>query len=349
MNRYLVFPYENRLFYMLNSFFNKMEGEITDFLTFSGWKESGSVISINNKEYQIKTFIEEISDKCNSIWIVETFHKVDFFRDILPVLIYAIDREWKVFYTRTCSKNEKSLLKALIEQNKLFLFEKEIVEEEYEGKLYDLKKPIIWVADMFPQMPMTNVLLRMFEVFQDMGYSVGYISKCKNLEMVREVDVLPDVRDLRSHDIIRILNHFFKEKEKQKDLLLVEIPGNLIEISKKIYGDFGETAFIFSKAAPPDIVICNIPFMDKVLQNKSMLLEAVLIELNISIDYLNLIPVYFDVIESEQMENFTYVSLTDEFIEQKIGENTEVYNLGSASQVEFVVSKIIRQLNSYVV
>lgn len=348
MNRYLVFPYENQLFYILDSFYNKIEGEITDLLTFPGWEESESFININSKEYQIKASIEDISDKCNSIWIVETVHKVDFFRDILPILIYAIDKKWKVFCTKTCSKDEKSVLKTIIEQDKLFLFEKEDMTEEFEGKIHDLKKPIIWVVDMFPQMPTINVLLRMFEVFQNMGYSVECISKYKNLEMLQGVDILPDINNLRGHDIIRILNNFFKKKEKQKDLLLVEIPGNLIEISKTIYGDFGATAFMFSKAAPPDIVICNIPFMDKILQNKSTLLDAVLTELNISIDCLNLVPVYFDVIESEQMENFIYVSLTDEFIERKIEGNTNVYNLNNTSQVEFVVRRIIEQLNSYV-
>lgn len=65
-----------------------------------------------------------------------------------------------------------------------------------------------------------------------------------------------------------------------------------MEISKKIYGDFGMTAYFMMRIMPPDFVICNIPYMEYIIENLEVLSETVKNTINIPIDIYNMNPVY---------------------------------------------------------
>lgn len=349
MNRYLIFPYDSKIDEMLNYATSKIDGVIEDLLTVEGWGESEKTLEISEKKYNVKAHINEISSSCNSLWIVETNQSVDFFSIIVPVLIHAREKQWSVYYGKSYSKDEEIVIRKIIEERRLFVQGYREDLEDLEEKIYDIRIPVVWVANMFSHIPYTNFPLIMHNAFQNLGYSVGHISHRKELSIIKDVNVMPDMSLLSSHEIVKKLNHFIKriEKEKKYDLLMIEVPGNLLEISKKICGDYGASAYLMSKAALPDVVICNIPYMDNILKNKENLISIINATMNIQVDFLNMVSVYFDLIESEQMQRFEYVTLSDTFIDNKIAEYDRVYNINSLERAKGLVNLIIQQLRGY--
>lgn len=195
-----------------------------------------------------------------------------------------------------------------------------------------------------------NFVLELWKAFEQQGYKTELISKRKDVSLVSKAISFPDIKNENKIEIIKEYNNFFEkiEKNNKKEIIIVEIPGNLLEISKKIYGDFGMTAYFMMRIMPPDFVICNIPYMEYIIENLEVLSETVKNTINIPIDIYNMNPVYFDLLASEQMENFEYVLLSDKYIDQIVGKSN-IYNICTKERINKIIEKIITQLKGYII
>lgn len=71
-----------------------MYGRVEDILTLNGWwVKTKPKIHVGNKEIEIKKNINEISKECNSLWVVESYFSLDFIFEIVPILIYAKEKD----------------------------------------------------------------------------------------------------------------------------------------------------------------------------------------------------------------------------------------------------------------
>lgn len=162
MNKFLVFPYENHIENILKSLEDKMYGRVEDILTLNGWwVKTKPEIHVGNKEIKIKKNIDEISKECNSLWVVESYFSLDFISEIVPILIYAKEKRWTVYYGRRTSDSEEKIIREIIDKNKLHMNEKLNGKNWEENRIYDIKSPVIWIVDMFPQMPMNSLALEL--------------------------------------------------------------------------------------------------------------------------------------------------------------------------------------------
>lgn len=114
MNKFLVFPYENHIENILKSLEDKMYGRVEDILTLNGWwVKTKPEIHVGNKEIKIKKNIDEISKECNSLWVVESYFSLDFISEIVPILIYAKEKRWTVYYGRRTSDSEEKIIREI--------------------------------------------------------------------------------------------------------------------------------------------------------------------------------------------------------------------------------------------
>ena len=102
-----------------------------------------------------------------------------------------------------------------------------------------------------------------------------------------------------------------------------------------------------SKVAPPDIVICNIPYMDRVMENVEDVQNAIYSIIGCRVDFFNFVPYYFDLLESENTKKFEYVSVSNEFIEKKVGELEDSISLNSPKMASKLAEKLIQKLECY--
>ena len=88
--------------------------------------------------------------------------------------------------------------------------------------------------------------------------------------------------------------------------------------------------------------------MEYIIENLEVLSETVKNTINIPIDIYNMNPVYFDLLASEQMENFEYVLLSDKYIDQIVGKSN-IYNICTKERINKIIEKIITQLKGYII
>ena len=170
--------------------------------------------------------------------------------------------------------------------------------------------PVVFLANMFVGMDnYTRTCAQYLKAqIEDLGYSVALIDgrdfvhrDCSVLGMMNEI-----------HNEIGLV-----EINENPDLLIVIIPGNCVEISKKLCGDGGTYFHLYSQAVSPDFVILNAPFSGQLLYEYEAICRCVN-SMGIPFDSLNVIPYYFDVELSEEEEGFDYLSLSSEFVASKI-------------------------------
>ena len=222
MNKFLVFPYENHIENILKSLEDKMYGRVEDILTLNGWwVKTKPEIHVGNKEIKIKKNIDEISKECNSLWVVESYFSLDFISEIVPILIYAKEKRWTVYYGRRTSDSEEKIIREIIDKNKLHMNEKLNGKNWEENRIYDIKSPVIWIVDMFPQMPMNSLALELWKAFEQQGYKTELISKRKDVSLVSKAISFPDIKNENKIEIIKEYNNFFEKIEKNNKKIVV--------------------------------------------------------------------------------------------------------------------------------
>ena len=224
MNKFVVFPYDDHLTEVINWIDKNIEDSIEDLLTMKGWGSCGSQVQIGDELVRVKSSINEISKECNSIWIVESYYDLDFFVHILPVLIYAKEKRWLVYYGRNFSKEEEGLIRKIIDEKYLIVLKQEYENNDVQNRLYDIKKPVIWIVDMFSGMPYKNTLFMLYDSFQQLGYSVNAITKRKDVPLLfEEIKVFPNMLGLNIQESVKNINHYLKEIERHesRDLFLI--------------------------------------------------------------------------------------------------------------------------------
>lgn len=83
-----------------------------------------------------------------------------------------------------------------------------------ENRIYDIKSPVIWIADMFPKMPMNSLALELWKAFEQQGYKTELISKRKDIPLVSETISFPDVKNENKVETIKEYNYFFEKLKR---------------------------------------------------------------------------------------------------------------------------------------
>ena len=348
MKHFLIFPYDRYIRRSLELASDRLNDSIEDVLSLSGWGWTGDEVFVKDTIICVKDDICKVSEKCDSIWITESYYAIDFEKFILPILQFAQKKQWNVYYGRKTLSEEKRIIMNYIEAEKLFFIEpiKEVKSDEI--RLYDLNIPIIWVVDLLADCPARNVSFEIVNALEHKGCFVEYVSKYQDIGICNRIELLPNISKCSFDESIMMLNHYLKRIEnKQIDMILVDIPGNLLEASRKLYGDYGTYAYIMSKVAPPDIVICNIPYMDRVMENVEDVQNAIYSIIGCRVDFFNFVPYYFYLLESENTKKFEYVSVSNEFIEKKVGELEDSISLNSPKMASKLAEKLIQKLECY--
>lgn len=351
MYQLAIFPYDRTNKKLISWKTDLRYGEITDVISPIGWGYDGALIDINGRSLKIKSKIEDISKACNGLWVVDNCRRINFKSCIVPVLEECVKKNWKIFWGRNYTEEEKNILMDIIPENQIVFLGRDIVKKENRGKIKEFNSPIIFWVNMFSELQSDSSLLMFYDAICKLGLKTKLVSYKKDMDMYREVCVLPDlsVNEWNNHDKIIYLNNYIKsiEQKVNPDLFLIDIPGNLLEISKKVCGDFGCGPYLFAKALLPDYTICNLPYMDTILDNYMVLGDVISRTVGIEIDCYNMITSYLDVFESENNDMFDYMSVSEEFIRKKAYGKKKMFFIFEKKDAENVRDTMIKKLEEY--
>ena len=351
MFKLVVFPYDLDNRDIVINVSDSKKFQICDIVSPQGWGFKGQNVVINDVEIQIKSEIVMVSEECDAIWIMDSYYQLDF-EDIVPILEVSKKKKWKVYWGRNCTSSEKETLCSIVPRESLVILENENFKFETTDRVYALNTPIVFLLDCFGDMFSSNVSILLSQAFEKIGYTTRCLSKRCDMGMTGKYDVLPmSAMDKKASNKERVikLNNFLKEFEEEykPDLIIIEVPGNVLEMSNAVHGDFGCAAYIFSKAIPPDGIIVNIPYSDNIVEYYKNLGEEIQKIVGVEVDFYNIVPKYLDINESEQRAKFEYVRLSEEFMKKNEMHRNDLNTILNEEDAIYIAKQMVEKLKTY--
>lgn len=198
-------------------------------------------------------------------------------------------------------------------------------EIEENPVLYDIETPLLYLADLYPQMNMKDTSESIQKYLSNNGntYSV-FTDGLKYGDENRIIDISYIWKDLKSaRERIIELNHAIKKIEQDigPDIIILELTSGLASCSNEVVSNSGVDFQIAKSAAPPDCTVVNVPFekysgeeIDKIYQ----ILNNHFFNL---IDLLNIVPEKVRLEESERYHKMVYLKLNQAIVREYIHDN----------------------------
>ena len=348
MYNVVIYPYEpsnKETILHMNRDLYKIKGIVSP----RGWGYCGERIKGEGLDCYIRESITEINEYFDCVCIVDSKISWDIIPSFVEILEICKEKKLKVIW---CKKNEDEKLKKLVEyvpKEKVVLLKNSYLGIE-KRKVYDINTPIVFLIDMFSGMSSQDISLKIVDEIRKRGYKTKLITDKKNMSLVKDVELIPDIFFERGSSIqnrIVNFNQYIKSIEETLDIILIDIPGNALEVSKDIFGDFGHSLFMISRTIIPDYVVCNTPFVNLIEEKIEILEKFIEKRIETEIDVFTIVPQYLDLVNSESFQEMDYTTLSNEFVNKKIGDSERIYFLQNRIELIQLVDDIISKLENY--
>lgn len=351
MYKVVIYPYDQTVKNILRNAHDSIF-DIVGLVSPRGWSECGNTVQVGNKKLQVYSEIEEVHERYNSVCLVNGKFDLNYFRYIQPIIKKCEEENLDVFLFRNLEDDELDNVKNIIPNNKLHILYEKYKEIAFRNELFDIHVPVVFIADVFESLNSADVQLNIYNELMRRGYNVSIVSSKREMRILKKADCIP--RSLFENktsirDKVLLFNQYVKQIEhnERPDIIIVGIPGNLLEISKTIIGDFGGHNYIISRSIAPDYIICNVPcffdFADK-YKNLEMILNC---KYEQPIDACNVMPYFLDLAEAEEIGEIEYMGLSKEFVEKQVSFNNNYYYLEEHDEIVRITDNIIKKLSGY--
>lgn len=173
-----------------------------------------------------------------------------------------------------------------------------------------------------------------------MGYRVGILN---GNDLINKALSIPK-------NIIEINKSIKRyELEEKLDLIIMIIPGNIAEISDRLYGDGGAYLYILSQSIAIDGLIVNVPYSEYYFNERQNIKSEIERSGGIKV-YLNIVPKYLDIAVSEEENEVDFLTLSSDFVKNKINmyHAEDVYCVNDFTSLNDLIIELIEELASYV-
>lgn len=173
-----------------------------------------------------------------------------------------------------------------------------------------------------------------------MGYRVGILN---GNDLINKALSIPK-------NIIEINKSIKRyELEEKLDLIIMIIPGNIAEISDRLYGDGGAYLYILSQSIAIDGLIVNVPYSEYYFNERQNIKSEIERSGGIKV-YLNIVPKYLDIAVSEEENEVDFLTLSSDFVKNKIDmyHAEDVYCVNDFTSLNDLIIELIEELASYV-
>lgn len=353
-NKILVYPFDKEnlpiieFSQMLNDF------QIVSLVSLTGWGGIGTSYILDGKILNVTEKIDEELKKCTAVWFVQNTKKLSFKKHILPVIQKSLEKGKKILYTRNMENNKESKL-----INEVIPIESKIEIDKYEDpykeyfnsdSIYDIKTPIVVVCNLFENLDENFIQLGLREQFLKREIKITQIGTSNESELFG-IHSLPEflfMQGISEKDKILKFNHYIKglEMKENPELIILGVPGNVIEFTDKIIGTFGVCAFEIFKTVKPDCTILCLPYMENLVENIGTIKNRVESIYEIVIDYFHISPKIIDSSEVNLKNRMAYLSLDEKFVRDRIDfeKYSNLFSLQTKKSIENIVNSIIDQL-----
>lgn len=314
-----------------------------------GWGY-GKFCEFDGGRIEISEEFEKSLEKCDAVLVRDSVFPIDFEKSILPKIRLTIAKDKKIIFCRRNIK-EYEIIKSTISSDKLIATEyyKSRHENILKKQIFDINTPVLFVCGMATNTFKLRTGLLLASAFRKKGYKVSCICSANEMEYLGE-NVWPAFlyKDYSDNQKILEINRFVKRIEEQDapHLMIIIVPGEVMEISKKCVGNFGMLATKIAKAVIPDCIVLNTVMRkmdEEFYMNISEHIKGMLFK---EVDYFNCVPLLLQWQKSNDEKEACFLEVDEEYISSELETETlenvvQIFNLENA---EILAEKIIEKL-----
>lgn len=351
MYNMVIFPYDATLKNTLQHIDQK-EYRVCGIVSPRGWGYGDTSLLIGDEEIVIQASLRQVESAYDCICLVNSRYSLNFTNSIMPIIHECAEKNLDVIVCRDFTEQELQIIKSYIDKDKLHILYETYRDIKMENEIFEIDIPVVLITDIFAELNSQDVQLKIYDELKAKGYAVKLVSSKREMRLIRDIDSIPQsvLREYGTNkEKILRFNHYIKQIEikENPDLIIIGIPGNLMEISKKVTGDFGSSAYIISRGVISDYVVCNFPYFQDFEGRYSELCKCVENRLETKVDACNVIPQYLDLMESEEYGELEYLGLSAEYVEKKLQKHEKIFFLQDKKEILRIADEIVKKLEGY--
>ncbi|HGM1531617.1 TPA: TIGR04066 family peptide maturation system protein [Clostridioides difficile] len=354
MEKVLIYPFDENAIIYIKHQKQLINMEIISLVSPKGWGLKGEEYSFNEKKFIVESDFMKCLNDCTAVWFIDTLLDLDF-DYILKKILISVKKGKKIFYTRKSTYSEIEIIKKHVEFKFLYL---EKIEDKYgekylENRTYNINVPVIFVAGESENTGKFDLQLSLKEEFTSRGYDVSLVASRQESRFwkMNSVPKYMLEHNLSERDKVIKFNHYIKDIEinENPELIIIGLPGGYLNLSRKLIWDFGILYYEIGNSVKPDCIILNLFYDNYDKESLTLINDEVKAVLGEDVDFFNITNRQLEVFESERDDVFTYLTLEEEFINNKILNINvkEVYQLNQKTEIVRIVENIIKKLSEY--
>lgn len=354
MNKALIYPYDYEFYPILENciFFNDLE--IVKLVSPSGWGLNGTYYNFGNTHLEIENNFEVSLLSCDILWIVNSRLQTDFNNDVLPKIELAAKYNKKIFYTRNITSQEKKILNTYYEDDVIFFSKSDKIVnlDILKDEIYSINVPVVFITGLTEYTDKTLTQLRLWRELVQKSYDSIILTTKKECELFSGAYTIPDFmfdRNFTEREKIIKFNHFVKniERIKRPEIFIINIPGELMTVSRGFTGNFGILGYEISQSIRPDCVIMNLPYEDHSIKDIYKIGERASYRLGCGIDFFNIVDRILDITNTKLNNKYEFVGLSSDFVQKKLENvlNEKIFHVSFDNQIKKLADAIIDMLS----
>lgn len=289
----LVYPYEDSMLHLLCEYENQKN--VIEYLVVPpAW-----IKNINTDSKKITENYKLAIEKVECAIFLEPSYIEFIYHDIIDKMKYAIDKRKKIICLVMLQDEDKANLIEYADRQKVTIEFMDGSVKEVFHYYNNLQSIIVGVGSTIGQLDTLKVLIKLKKQFSEKGYRVAVISTNINGKILGYYYLDCLKHKFKVKEIVVDINRFINNSQydKQADIILVQIPGSMLNYSKLAGEDFSVESYIFSRAIDFDYfifsstvdegLIGNFDFLSQTFQYRyGFGINAILVD-NCIIDYSN--------------------------------------------------------------
>ncbi len=314
--------------------------KISYYITLSGW-------NIENLELQLYTLEEFNFENIDTLVLINSFRKLED-EVIQRIVSVAVDNNIKIICARDDMDIDQEMLKReCLKKNVAYEFVSEEITLVGSRLINAIEIPIVTISGVGPYVGKFEVGLYLRNSFEDAGYKTLFISPRREGKIFG-THIFPEYMYNKNLDYTTKVYEFngyvnSLVKEEKPDIVLIGVPGEMMELSEKHQMNFGIMASAVFNAIKPDVAILNMynmRYTDEFLEEQKKFCKY----------RFGMVPdlfyaTYTSVIDSSLKEAWIRYFQTDRLFDDLL----EKYNLFSEAEVKngLLFKQIIEILEEY--
>lgn len=260
----------------------------------------------------------------------------------------ALNRKKKVYITKELREHLGDF--DGIQYTEVLEYGKEKTQEELTENLLPIPVPVIMVFGIGNYCNKFGIQLKLREYFQRRGYRVlGFGTK--SYSKLFAVEALPQFlfENMNNEIKIRKFNAYIyrRVKREKPDVVVIGIPGGIMQINPFKFREFGESAFIISNAVKADLSVLSMYKQDFNHEFIEKLINLCNYKYNFPVRYINIANTNLNISSEDKREYYTTVlsqHIVENVLKELHYEDVFFFNALNEDSMKEACEKICKEL-----